>query len=36
MIFGPARVAELIKKEFGVEYHFNHVGKILGQMGWGP
>lgn len=31
-----ARIAELIKKEFGVEYHFNHVGKILAQMGWSP
>lgn len=31
-----ARVAELIHKEFGIEYHFNHVGKILAQMGWSP
>ena len=31
-----ARIAELIKKEFGVEYHFNHVGKILAGMGWSP
>lgn len=31
-----ARVAELIRKEFGVEYHFNHVGKLLAQMGWSP
>jgi transposase len=31
-----ARIAELIKKEFGVDYHFNHVGKILAQMGWSP
>lgn len=31
-----ARIAELIKKEFGVEYHFNHVGKILAKMGWSP
>ena len=31
-----ARLADLIKKEFGVQYHFNHVGKILARMGWTP
>ena len=31
-----ARIADLIKREFGVDYHFNHVGKILAQMGWSP
>ena len=31
-----ARIAEVIKREFGVKYHFNHVGKILSQMGWSP
>lgn len=31
-----ARIAELIKQEFGVQYHFNHVGKILSGMGWSP
>lgn len=31
-----ARIAEVIKREFGVTYHFNHVGKILAQMGWSP
>ena len=31
-----ARIAELIKRDFGVEYHFNHVGKILARMGWSP
>lgn len=31
-----ARIAEIIKREFGVKYHFNHVGKILAQMGWSP
>jgi transposase len=31
-----ARVAELIKREFGIDYHFNHVGKLLAQMGWSP
>jgi putative transposase len=31
-----ARLADLIKKKFGVRYHFNHVGKILVRMGWSP
>lgn len=31
-----ARIRDLIKKEFGVDYHFNHVGKILARMGWSP
>lgn len=31
-----ARIKDLIKKEFGVDYHFNHVGKILSKMGWSP
>lgn len=31
-----ARLAELINQEFGVKYHFNHVGKILSRMGWSP
>lgn len=31
-----ARLSDLIKREFGVQYHFNHVGKILSRMGWSP
>jgi transposase len=31
-----ARIKDVIKKEFGVTYHFNHVGKILAAMGWSP
>lgn len=31
-----ARIKELIKREFDVDYHMNHVGKILAQMGWSP
>jgi len=31
-----ARIRDLIKKEFGVDYHFNHVGKLLARMGWSP
>ena len=29
-----ARVAHLIDKEFGVEYHRGHVWKILDGLGW--
>ncbi len=29
-----ARVAHLIEKEFGVEYHHGHVWKVLDELGW--
>ncbi len=29
-----ARVAELIKREFGVKYHKDHVWRVLNQLGW--
>lgn len=29
-----ARIKELIKREFGISYHFNYVGRLLGKMGW--
>ena len=35
-IWTNARVAELIKREFGVRYHKAHVSRILKQMGWTP
>jgi len=28
------RIARLIKRQFGVSYHRDHVGRLLGQMGW--
>ena len=28
------RVADLIERRFGVRYHRDHVGRVLGQMGW--
>ena len=31
---GPARVAEGIKREFGVAYHPDHVGRLLRTIGW--
>ena len=28
------RIAKLIHRQFGVRYHRDHVGRLLGQMGW--
>lgn len=33
-VWTQARVAELIMRKFGIKYHFNHIGKLLGKMGW--
>jgi len=30
------RVAELIKQRFRVEYHVDHVGRLLHELGWSP
>jgi transposase len=30
------RVAQLIKEQFGVSYHPDHVGRLLRQLGWSP
>lgn len=30
------RVAELIKQRFGVEYHVDHIGRVLHDLGWSP
>jgi transposase len=29
-----ARVKEVIKQEFGVVYHQNHISRLLDQLGW--
>ena len=31
-----ARVAELVKQRFGVDYHVDHVGRLLHDLGWSP
>jgi transposase len=28
------RIARLIHRQFGVRYHRDHIGRLLGQMGW--
>lgn len=30
------RIAQLIEKQFGVEYHPSNVSRILSKMGWSP
>jgi len=33
-VWTQPRVAELIRREFGVTYHSSHVGRILRKLGW--
>jgi transposase len=33
-LWTTARVAQVIERRFGVHYHRDHVGRLLGQMGW--
>jgi transposase len=33
-IWTTARIAEVIKREFGVSYHRDHVGRLLQSLGW--
>ena len=30
------RIAEVIKQRFGIEYHVDHVGRLLHDLGWSP
>ena len=30
------RVRDLIAREFGVEYHVDHIGRVLRSLGWTP
>jgi transposase len=30
------RVAKLIKQRFGVDYHVDHLGRLLHDLGWSP
>ncbi len=30
------RVAELVQRRFGVDYHVDHVGRLLHDLGWSP
>jgi len=33
-LWTTARIAEVIERKFGVHYHRDHIGRLLGQMGW--
>lgn len=33
-VWTQARVATLIKREFGVTYHRDHIGRLLRSLGW--
>lgn len=33
-LWTTVRVAEVIEREFGIQYHRDHVGRLLHQMGW--
>jgi transposase len=35
-VWTARRVTEVIRREFGVQYHFNHVGNLLRAAGWSP
>jgi transposase len=30
------RVAEVVRREFGIRYHVDHIGRVLRKMGWSP
>jgi len=30
------RVAKLIRASFGIQYHVDHIGRLLRSMGWSP
>jgi transposase len=33
-LWTTARIARLIKQEFGVQYHPNHIGRLMHRLGW--
>src|SRR5256886_11455169 len=33
-VWTASRVAEVIKRTFGVRYHRDHVGKVMREAGW--
>jgi len=33
-VWTQARIASLIKREFGVSYHVDHIGRLLRSIGW--
>ncbi len=35
-LWTTARIAEVIRREFGVHYHRDHVGRLLHSLNWSP
>jgi len=35
-LWTTARIAELIAREFGIQYHRDHVGRLLHSLNWSP
>lgn len=35
-LWTTARIAELIRREFGVHYHRDHVGRLMHRLQWNP
>jgi transposase len=35
-LWTTARIAELIDREFGIQYHRDHVGRLLHSLKWSP
>lgn len=33
-VWTQARIASVIKREFGVNYHVDHIGRLLRSIGW--
>jgi len=31
-----SRVADIVRREFGVRYHVDHIGRVLRKLGWSP
>ena len=35
-LWTTARIAEVIRREFGVDYHRDHVGRLMHGLNWSP
>jgi transposase len=35
-LWTTTRIAEVIRRSFGVRYHRDHVGRLMHQLGWSP
>lgn len=33
-LWSTARIAELIKRHFGITYHRDHIGRLMASLGW--